>query len=139
MKALMIILVISSAASKAEGPQEVSGYVCASELSTGYALAASGKWAPTQFNVVGEKFFLKREKDGWYWGSAGQEDTISQKRCDKFDKYGFTRCDRYGTDIRFNRNSLRFQAINPDGYVVSDDKMDGKINPYYTIGTCTKL
>ncbi len=137
MNKLLILLLIVPAVSFAAGSEEIDGYLCVPSYSTGFVFEESGKWVPTRFSISGDKYLLKKKEAGWVWNKFGQKRFA--RNCEDFDKEGYIKCNDFGTEIRMNRVTLRFQQIHPYGYVVDDVKVDGKLTPSFTIGTCSRL
>jgi hypothetical protein len=116
-------------------------FICIPNHSTGYILKNTGNWEPTQFSVKEKKYILTKHKDKWYWNEFGKSDYISQNECAEFNERGFMDCKHFEDDILFNRNTLRFQAVHPYGYVLADKEVEKEhpITPFYEIGTCSSL
>lgn len=138
MTKLLVLLLIVPAVAFAAESEELDGYLCIPSYSTGFALGESGKWVPTRFSISGDKYILRKKEAGWVWSTFGQE-AFASRNCEGFDKEGYIKCNVFGTEIRMNRVTLRFQQIHPYGYVVEDVKADGKLTPSFTIGTCSRL
>ena len=120
---------------------DVKGFLCIPDYSTGYAIEKSNKWIPVQFDVEGMKYLLKKKKDKWYWAEYGEEPHSVVDLCEPFNEKGFTSCKNREDEVLFNRNTLRFQVVRPYGYVVADFAMDKDYpsTPFYKIGTCSPL
>lgn len=134
-KLLILLFMVPSVGLAAES-EETEGYLCIPSYSTGFALNEAGKWVPTRFNISGEKYLLKKKEVGWVWNKFGQNGY--SRNCEDSGE-GYIKCNDFGTEIRMNRITLRFQQIFPYGYVVEDVKVDGKLTPSFTIGTCSRL
>lgn len=122
--------------------ERVSEFVCIPDFSTGYSIGRSEKWEPKQFNVKKTRYILRKRGVDWFWTEFGKEPRSKIDLCSPFNEQGFTECKKGEIQVLFNRNTLRFQVIDPYGYVVSDaslDKEEPHITPFYEIGTCSSL
>lgn len=146
LMAVMLFLANPFASAKSS-----STYVCVPKHSIGYGIDGSGSWSPKDFSVSGKSYFLS-EKDGkWQWKEFGEdnedlnaykEEILGKSECMRFNEHGFVMCSHYGEIVNFNRETLRFQVINPTGYVVNNAGMAGEPKKFYTpsfiIGICSK-
>ena len=117
-------------------------YICVPDAATGFVQdQASQKWRPTQFDVSGKKYLLKRTGKGAVWSKFGSTD--APDKCTDFDAGGFTTCSFLET-VQFNEKSLRYQLIYPVGYM--SGALAGPMNdliaalhesPYLEIGSCS--
>src|SRR6266545_7850135 len=105
------LLLLASLTSAQEEPSP-TGYICVPDQSVGYKVDKSGKWRPAQFNVEGKKYLLRYRDGKWWWTDFGDEPK-RQNSCGSFNPQGFLDCHNFEDDVRFNRISLRFQAIHP--------------------------
>jgi hypothetical protein len=125
-----------------------SSYLCIPDYSTGFS-NSSGRWTPTQFTVEGKKYLLANRRGRWVWSEFGQQqDSVMTalaaklNTCDTFSSNGFLNCEFWFEEVRFNRETLRFQVVEPNGYVVAKAALDdsGKSGtPFIQIGTCSVL
>lgn len=137
---LGLIMAVMSPLARSADANRVTGYICIPDYSTGYSVAHSGKWEPTRFIVKGKKYFLRNISGKWFWTDFGAKHSDPQNFCESFNDQGFMKCHNFEEDVLFNRATLRFQALHPYGYVVSDASLDKEpITPYYQIGTCSPL
>lgn len=142
MNLLLVILLMTPVVGLTAESEERDGYLCIPSYSTGFIYRKSGKWVPTNFDISGDKYLLTKKETGWVWNKVGQK-WFTAVNCEDRGK-GYLKCDgllnpTHMTEIRMNRITLRYQAIHPYGYVNADVKVDGKLTPSFTIGTCSRL
>jgi len=139
---LMIVLLFSLAIPSMG--EEPTGYLCIPDLCTGFRLNESDKWIIAEFSVEGIKFLLTKKDGKWYWNQFGQ---TSQIECGAFDDVGSIKCKDPVITYSFNKRSLRFDAIQSEGYVIPDpvgakrlrERYGMRFEPYMMIGTCSPL
>lgn len=140
MKKVITPLIIITALSTAFADEETKAYFCIPDYSTGFKLE-NKKWQPAQFSVDEKKHILKiNDKSEWKWFPfAGLSFSYE---CTNFNEDGQLACRYYGTDIRFNRQTLRFAETNMGGYVSPKEFIGTKHekeSPYVEIGKCTAI
>jgi hypothetical protein len=137
---LLIVLSFASVSMASADTNDVKGFLCIPDYSTGYSINNSKKWEPTRFYTEGMKYFLREKNGSWYWTDFGEEPDPYIDLCENFNDRGFTSCKNREDEVLFNRNTLRFQVVRPYGYVVADFEMDKHPStPFYKIGTCSPL
>lgn len=141
MRELLVALLIAAVAmpAVAADANDATSFACVPDFATGFRLSRDGKWAPSQFSVLGKKYLLEKRGARWYWSEVGLPPDSKQESCEAFNEYGFTDCRNAEGNMTFNRRTLRFQLVRPYGYVTSDLATDKEITnapPYFIIGKC---
>lgn len=135
-----VTLAIMPLVGHAAGDTTPNAFLCIPDYSTGFAIGGSGKWEPSPFNVKGKEYVLNNQNGRWFWTDKGQTAKDPQNLCGGFDKDGFISCKHGDTSVFFNLRTLRFQAVYPYGYVVSDVAIDKlAVTPSYEIGRCSAM
>ena len=123
--AVVSFWVLACAAPVAGTPTDrPASFLCVADHSIGYALGSSGQWKPATFDVKKRKYVLKKSGMRWYWTESGEKADGSLDVCGEFNEMGFIKCDHSEVQVLFNRKSLRFQVVDPYGYVVADTALE---------------
>lgn len=137
MSTLFILLLMVPIVGFAAESEEPDGYLCIPSFSTGFVFRKSGKWVPTEFNVSGDKYLLKKKKTGWVWEFPDRPSSLGIACVNKY--YTYLECNEFIYQIQMNRDTLRFQIIQLMGYVNVAPEVEGEMTPSFTIGTCSRL
>lgn len=117
--------------------QSVEGFVCVTDMATGFKFDPSTKrWRSVDFAVSDNKYILARKGEHWTWKPLGSS---FEAPCDGgFNEYGFLRCG-LAESVSINRKGLRFQSFYGIGYV-HDGTRDSVANtPSIEIGRCSPM
>lgn len=143
MKVVLLLLCMSMFAISCHAESnKPTAYLCIPTDATGFKFKG-GKWQPTNFSVADVKWVLKSHNSDWYWNEFGMDTQSEHTRCNSSGdspELGFLKCNSYGKESIFNNKTLRYQLVNPSGYVVSNTEIDTKgYSPHMEIGSCTPL
>jgi hypothetical protein len=120
-----------------------TAYLCVPTISVGFTLnKTTGLWRPANFSVSGTRYLLKKQPVGWAWSEFGA--TGPADKCDDVNQGGYIDCHGLVMNIMFDQKTLRFQEIQPFGYVgglwrmmPGTESAEGADTPFIEIGSCT--
>ena len=119
-------------------------WLCVKEDATGF-IFKNGSWEQGRFNVEGQKYILRKLKQGEYFFGARKQtyglfvigDDTSGLPCDDVSQPGFFICLAADSEFKFSTKSGRFLMTHTAGYL--DGKDDAGSAPFISRGRCSKL
>lgn len=113
-------------------------YLCIPDASTGFTFNSTSKaWEVARFTVANRRYVMRSQGAAWSWSEMGDP---HQDKCDAITQYGFVNCGGI-IEIRFNKNTLRYQRWMTIGYVMSERNAasEGSNTPFLEIGRCSPI
>jgi hypothetical protein len=143
----MLALLLASSGARA---QEVSSYICVTDMATGFRFDQGSKtWQQARFNAS-SKYIVSRPKErsmfSWELREVGSQDTRGFCKND-FNEVGNLFCDTMGGQFKFSKGTLRFIHTYAMGYWHDQNPLvenkyrskEGADTPFIEIGKCSPL
>lgn len=143
----MLALLLASSGAWA---QEVSSYLCVTDMANGFKFDAGSKtWQHARF-TASSKYIVSRpkEKSSWSWvlREVGSQDIRGFCKSD-INEVGNLFCDTGGGQFKFSKGTLRFINSHAMGYWHDQNPLvenkyrskEGADTPFIEIGKCSPL